>query len=327
MRDLKVVKERIEASKQAGQQGAVSRPVQAQAPAATHAPISQTPVPVPVIPGASGVKRQPSQSQSPLIQRKGSQQSPANQHVAPVPDMGAGVPQARPKSSSPLLNKKTPSSGAPTPVPRPSPHVNGAGKPGAKASPARAAVPAPVPTPKPVPTPATSPPVTSMPAMAPAPAPPVTAAPVPMMDASQGSEFLNLPATSGGDTLNFTDMKFTIAQGDEGNQGPSHSMDLPGRNPEIIDIDSLFDTAGASGGEQSGAPTASMGLDNGTGPGQQSSGALDDIYDLGGGTNEEMDLDFELDHGGGGGGDSYIDDLLFGTGDGSLGELDESSLG
>lgn len=155
-----------------------------------------------------------------------------------------------------------------------------------------------------------------------------------MMDASQGNELLNLPpTTSGGGGLNFTDMAFTVAQGnDSGNQGTSESMtmDLPGSNPEVIDIDSLFDTAGASGGEQSGAPTASMDLDNMSRPAdqaQQSSSMLDDMYDLGGGTNESMDLDFAFDQSGGGGGDSYIDDLLFGTGDGSLGELDESSLG
>lgn len=159
-----------------------------------------------------------------------------------------------------------------------------------------------------------------------------------MMDASQGNELLNLPSTtSGGGGLNFTDMAFTVAQGnDSGNQGTTQSMtmDIPGSNPDVIDIDSLFDTAGASGGEQpgeqSGAPTASMDLDNTAKPADQaqpSSTMLDDLYDLGGGTNESMDLDFAFDQSGGGANDSYIDDLLFGTGDGSLGELDESSLG
>lgn len=153
-----------------------------------------------------------------------------------------------------------------------------------------------------------------------------------MMDASQGSEFLNLPsATSGGGTLNFTDMAFTVAGNDGANQGPSQSTptEVPGSNPDVIDLDSLFDTAAASGGEPSGAPTASMDLDTATMPsnqGQQPSTALDDMYDLGGGTAESMDLDFALDQGGGAG-SSYINDLLFGTGDASLGELDESSLG
>lgn len=170
-----------------------------------------------------------------------------------------------------------------------------------------------------------------------------------MMDASQGNENLNLPSTtSGGGTLNFTDIAFTVAQGnDSGNQpndsgqqdtSQSMSINVPPSNPEVIDIDSLFDTASASGGEkpeeqsgqQSGAPPAPMDSDNTSRPAnqaQESSTTLDDMYDLGGGTNESMDLDFAFDQSGGGGGDSYIDDLFFGTGDGSLGELDESGLG
>lgn len=105
-------------------------------------------------------------------------------------------------------------------------------------------------------------------------------------------------------------------------------MDIPGSSAEPIDLESLFDTAGAAGGEQSTAPTASMDLDTTQSQAdqpQQPSGALDDMYDLGEGTAESMDLDFEFDQSGGGGGDSYINDLLFGTGD-SLGELDESGL-
>lgn len=107
------------------------------------------------------------------------------------------------------------------------------------------------------------------------------------------------------------------------------SMDMPGSNPDVIDLDSLFDTEAASGGQQSAAPTASMNLDGTpqtTEQPQQIGAQLDDIYDLGGGTAESMDLDFALDQSGGTG-DSYLDELFFSTGDGSLGELDESSLG
>lgn len=154
-----------------------------------------------------------------------------------------------------------------------------------------------------------------------------------MMDASQGNEFLNLPSTNpGSGELNFTDMEFTVAQGNDAvNQGPSQSMlmDMPGSNPEVIDLDSLFDTEAASGGQQSAAPTASMNLDatpQVTEQPQQTGAQYDDIYDLGGGTAESMDLDFALDQSGGAG-DSYLDELFFSTGDGSLGELDESSLG
>lgn len=153
------------------------------------------------------------------------------------------------------------------------------------------------------------------------------------MDASEGNEFLNLPSTApGSGGLNFTDMEFTVAQGNDAvNQGPSQSMsmDMPGSNPDVIDLDSLFDTEAASGGQQSAAPTASMNLDGTpqtTEQPQQIGAQLDDIYDLGGGTAESMDLDFALDQSGGTG-DSYLDELFFSTGDGSLGELDESSLG
>ena len=161
----------------------------------------------------------------------------------------------------------------------------------------------------------------------------MAAAPVPMMDASQGNDLLNLPSTTAGSGgLNFTDMEFTVAQAnDTVNQGPSQpmSMDMTSSHPEVIDLDSLFDTEAASGGQQSAAPTASMNLDGTpqvTEQPQQTGAQNNDIYDLGGGTAESMDLDFALDQSGGTG-DSYLDELFFSTNDGSLGELDESSLG
>ena len=119
-----------------------------------------------------------------------------------------------------------------------------------------------------------------------------------------------------------------VAQGsDPANQTAGQNMSLDmGGNIDTIDLDSFFDPPAPMGNQQGVAPTAPMAIDSGPSASNQKSQppmlGHDDIYDLGSATTDSMDLDFGL---GQGGGSSYIDDLFFGSGDGSLGDLGDSN--
>ncbi|SPO00562.1 uncharacterized protein DNG_03310 [Cephalotrichum gorgonifer] len=359
-RDLRAIRDRIEASKQAEQQEEQQDAQQAAAAAAATSQSDQTKPPIPnqaaaptqspapVVPqgvaGTPGAQQQwQSQSQSPPLQRNGAPQAPPNRPVAPFPDMGVDLPQPQSKPPSPAAKRKASGAGTPTPAPKPSPQMNGASKPGAKASPANmGSMPTPtlaqIGTPA-APTPAAPTPVPApVPVSAPTPVTATTAAPFPAADASQVIDLVNLPTTTPGTSaLNFTDMGFAVAQGDDAVTSALSqpmSMHIPASSAEVIDIDALFDTAPPPPEpttQQPPAPTASMTLDSTPGPSdlaqqQPLPAAHDDMYDLGGGTAESMDLDFALDQGGGEE-TSYIDDLFFGSNDASLVDLDENSLG
>ncbi|PKS06796.1 hypothetical protein jhhlp_006871 [Lomentospora prolificans] len=289
----------------------------------TPKPVFQTPVPIPTIPKAASKAPTPKMQQKQLQQQQmrnaAAQNSAASRPVAPFPDMGMDISAPSPAQSvtSPIATKKEAKASSVTPKTKASALPNG-GKAEVKRSPAiKSSTPIPVPVipTAPAPTPAPLPPAPTAPMSA---APPP--APMPVMDASQFS----LPAnvTSG---PNFTDMEFTVAQGsDPANQTPGQSMSLDmGGNIDNIDLDSFFDPPPPTGNQPGLAPTAPMAVDSAplasSQKSQPSTLGHDDIYDLGSATTESMDLDFAL--GQGGGSTSYIDDLFFGSGDGSIGDL------
>ncbi|CAI4211838.1 unnamed protein product [Parascedosporium putredinis] len=282
----------------------------------TPKPVFQSPVPIPTIPKAAKaptpkMQQKQIQQQQQQMRNAAAQNMAASRPVAPIPDMGIDIPAPSPAQSvtSPVVIKKEAKASSATPKTKASTLANG-GKGEAKRSPAiKSSTPIPIPViptaqtqaPSSVQTPVPVPPV---PAAAMTPAPPAPTAPPAPMSVMDTSQFGLPPSMAGG--TNFTDMEFTVAQGsDPANHTPGHSMSLDmGGNIDTIDLDSFFDAPHA-GSLEPQEPASPLNHD--------------DIYDLGSATTESMDLDFAL--GQGGGSTSYIDDLFFGSGDGSMGDL------